>query len=192
MSEAQQDTGAAVVDDATVAANAEILAALGNAGGTDDPPAHATPSDARVAAASGPKVGHGTIRLRHRPQLSPRLGDATPGVIAPGAAATREPVGHGVIRLRAAAAPPAEHPDAGVVAPASTGTAPAPVEAVAPAAPAPVEYAAPAEVAEPAPEPQPERVGHGRVRFVDRSLQLAPDATDAAEADIFAVLSGAT
>jgi hypothetical protein len=43
----------------------------------------------------------------------------------------------------------------------------------------------------PAPVAPPEPVGHGRIRLIDRSLQLPEDATDAAEADIFAVLSSA-
>ncbi len=121
MTESEQGSGGTVFEEATVAANAEILSALDSVGGADDSPAHAGPSGERVAAASAPMVGHGVIRLRSQPP--PRLDDSASGVSTPGAAAAREPV------------------------------------------------------------------GHGRVRFVDRSLQLDPSATDAAEADIFSVLS---
>lgn len=97
MSQTEQGTAGTDVDDATVAANADILAALDSVGGADDPPADAQPSDVRVAAASGARIGHGAIRLRSQPP--PRLDDTTPGVTAPEVAATRQPVGHGAIRL---------------------------------------------------------------------------------------------
>ena len=226
MSEYEQGSGGTVFEEATAAANAEILSALDGAGGADDSPAHADPSGDRVAAASAPMVGHGVIRLRS--QSAPRLEDGAAGAPTPEAAATREPVGHGTIRLLAGSPAPAEEaaqaaPDA-VAPPAPEAAAPR-VAPRAPEAPAPQESdaaapgaprvatspapaasapGAPRVAASPAPAPPaaapptpeaaapPEPVGHGRVRFVDRSLQLDPSATDAAEADIFSVLSATT
>jgi hypothetical protein len=171
----EQGSGGKVFDEATAAANAEILPALNSVGGADDSPAHADPTGERVAVASGSMVGHGVIRLRSR---SPRLVDGASGAATPEAAATREPVGHGTIRLLTGS--PGRVEDAAEQAP----------EAAAPPAPDP----APRGLTRPRPRrPEasapPEAAGHGPVRFVDRSVQLDPSATDAAEAEILSVLS---
>lgn len=90
-----------LVDDATAAAIEEIQAAL-NAPTAEDAVTQATPPGRAAAGASGPAVGHGTIRLRVRaPDSEAEHAPAT----APVAATIRGLVGHGAIRLRGRSAP---------------------------------------------------------------------------------------
>lgn len=116
------------------------------------------------AVASGSAVGHGTIRLRTSEPPSPSP-EADSGAAAAAVDVAHGPVGHGTIRLRA------DQPAAATAEPATAEPAPAGV---------------------PAPGTEGAVVGHGPIRFVDRALQLDPAATDAAEAEIFAVLSAAS
>jgi hypothetical protein len=115
-------------------------------------------------SSAGARVGHGSIRLRHK-DSPPATG--APARVATAVATADGPVGHGTIRFRDTSAP--------VAADAPPAAAEAP----------PIAQAA--SVVEP--EPEPELVGHGSVRFVDRTLQLPDDATRAAEADILQTLS---
>ncbi|HEX4345212.1 MAG TPA: hypothetical protein VHZ31_06580 [Solirubrobacteraceae bacterium] len=134
------------------------------------------------------RVGHGPIRLRHEDGDTsiadhgsavhpPAGGDPAGGEQT--TAPAGEPVGHGTIRLRDGAAVASE-----VVA----GDAP-PIEAAAHVDEAPAVAAEPPAEIAPQPEPEPEFVGHGSIRLLDRTLRLPIEATLAAEADILELLT---
>lgn len=114
MSDVDQMTAGAAGNEATIAAMADILSAIGNGGGimewADEAPVTAARAGSPVAA-SGATIGHGAIRLR---DSAPPALDAVEGI--PPVAAARAVVGHGTIRLRGrAATQPA--PEAGIAAP---------------------------------------------------------------------------
>jgi hypothetical protein len=90
MSDVGQVTAGPSGNAATIAAMADILAAIGSSDGlmewADEDPVTPAPAG-RAVPASGATVGHGRIRLRERPAAP----EPEP--------APREPVGHGSIRL---------------------------------------------------------------------------------------------
>ena len=98
MSDVQQMTVEQASNRATIAAMADVLAAVGGGGiigWAEQEPVQALPPG-RPVAASGVTIGHGRIRLRDSARPTQLEGPAT---------APREVVGHGAIRLREPAGP---------------------------------------------------------------------------------------
>lgn len=168
MSDVGQMTPGPTGNEATIAAMADVLAAIGSTGGlmewADEDPAAPAPSGQPVPA-SGATITHGAIRLRD--SAPPVLGaeaetvdaetdDAETGDREAGDAepdpTPRADVGHGPIRLRDRPAEPAagddDEPD----------------------------------------EAPPEPVGHGAVRIVEPAGPALPDITPIAVADILDAL----
>ncbi|MDP2709763.1 MAG: hypothetical protein Q8O56_00970 [Solirubrobacteraceae bacterium] len=101
MSEQEQMIAGPTGNEATIAAIADVLAAIGSDGGAiewaDEEPVQ-SPAPGTPAAASGATISHGPIRLRDSAPPSPS--DDHPAVEQEVDAAADEPVGHGAIRLR--------------------------------------------------------------------------------------------
>ncbi len=135
MSEPEQGTSGPAISAAVAAAIRDILAAL---------EADAGAAPARTGDPGGP-VGHGTIRLRGRPD-----GPAAVPAVA-------DPVGHGTIRLRGRSEGPASV--AVAAEPVGHGTIRLRGR---PVGPVPSAAATPAGPAEP--------VGHGKIRLHGRPL----------------------
>ncbi len=141
MSEPEQDTGGLVIAPAVAAAIRDILAALEADAG----------AQGTQGAGSGEPVGHGTIRLRGRPD------GPAPVVMA------AEPVGHGTIRLRGRTEEPA--PVAVAAEPVGHGTIRLRGRPDGPRSAKPV-AAPPAEPSGPAGP-----VGHGTIRLHGRPVE---------------------
>jgi hypothetical protein len=97
MPDAEQATADRTVNGATIAAMADVLAAIGSGGAimewADEAPVGPLPAG-RAVAATGVTIGHGRIRLRDSAPPA-YVGDDRPAPVA-----QPEAVGHGQIRLR--------------------------------------------------------------------------------------------